>query len=250
MSLFPIFLKLTGRRCLVVGAGNIAESKIHSLLDAEADVTVVSIEAFQSIHDLAAEGSLKLHLRPFTESDVDGSFLVVSGTNVPEVNRAVFAEAQRQNILVNAVDDPPYCDYYFPSIVQRGRLADCHFHRRRKPGACPASPQRAERAAAAGPWSVAVGAWPPSPRGDRHGAAWATPARCCCTRWLHARCAVRRHAPRVKWHVRMRGSGIPNAIPRSPDRRAHCPAPPHGLEPSLSREPSILWVRAPATRSC
>ncbi len=58
----------------------------------------------------------------FTPTDVDGNFLVVSGTNVPEVNRAVFAEAQRQNILVNAVDDPPYCDYYFPSVVRRGDL--------------------------------------------------------------------------------------------------------------------------------
>ena len=106
----------------MVGAGNIAESKILSLLEAEAEVTVVSLEAFPRIHDLAAEGSLTLHLRPFTESDVDGNFLVVAGTDVAEVNRAVFAEAQRQHILVNAVDDPPYCDYYFPSVVRRGDM--------------------------------------------------------------------------------------------------------------------------------
>ncbi len=122
MSLFPIFLKLTGRRCLVVGAGNIAESKILSLLEAEAEVTVVALEAFPRIQELASEGALTLHLRSFTDRDVDGSFLVVAGTNVAEVNRAVFAEAQRQNILVNAVDDPPYCDYYFPSVVRRGDL--------------------------------------------------------------------------------------------------------------------------------
>jgi precorrin-2 dehydrogenase/sirohydrochlorin ferrochelatase len=122
MSLFPIYLKLTARRCLVVGAGSIAESKIQSLLDAEADVTVVATRASAIVQQLAANGELKLHLREFVDSDIDGNFLVVAGTDVPEVNRAVFAGAERRNILVNAVDDPPYCDYYFPSIVKRGDL--------------------------------------------------------------------------------------------------------------------------------
>ena len=122
MSLFPIYLKLTARRCLVVGAGSIAESKIQSLLDAEADVTVVATRASALVQQLAATGEIKLHLREFTDSDIDGNFLVVAGTDVPEVNRAVFAGAERRNILVNAVDDPPYCDYYFPSIVKRGDL--------------------------------------------------------------------------------------------------------------------------------
>ncbi len=122
MSLFPIFLKLTGRRCLVAGAGTIAESKIESLLDADADVTVVATRASRSVQQHAANGELKLHLREFQDSDLDGNFLVVAGTDVPEVNRAVFAGAERRGILVNAVDDPPYCDYYFPSIVKRGDL--------------------------------------------------------------------------------------------------------------------------------
>ena len=122
MSLFPIYLKLTARRCLVVGAGNIAESKIQSLVDAEAEVTVVATRASSVVQQLAAHGEIKLHLREFIDSDIDGNFLVVAGTDVPEVNRAVFAGAERRNILVNAVDDPPYCDYYFPSIVKRGDL--------------------------------------------------------------------------------------------------------------------------------
>ncbi len=122
MSLFPIYLKLTARRCLVVGAGSIAESKIQSLLEAEADVTVVATRASAIVQQLAADGEIKLHLREFVDSDIDGNFLVVAGTDVPEVNRAVFAGAERRNILVNAVDDPPYCDYYFPSIVRRGDL--------------------------------------------------------------------------------------------------------------------------------
>lgn len=122
MSLFPIYLKLTGRRCLVVGAGNIAESKIESLHDADADVTVVATRVSPRVQQLADNGEIHLHVREFTDADIDGNFLVVAGTDVPEVNRAVFAGAERRNIMVNAVDDPPYCDYYFPSIVKRGDL--------------------------------------------------------------------------------------------------------------------------------
>lgn len=122
MSLFPIFMKLAGRRCLVVGAGVIAESKIVSLLEAEAEVTVVATRASAVVTELAANGELQLELREFVDSDLDGRFLVVAGTDVAEVNRAVFAGSQARNILVNAVDDPPYCDYYFPSLVRRGDL--------------------------------------------------------------------------------------------------------------------------------
>lgn len=122
MSLFPIFLKLTGRRCLVVGAGSIAESKIESLHGADAEVTVVATRVSPRVQQMASNGEVQLHLRAFEDADIDGQFLVVAGTDVPEVNRAVFAGAERRGILVNAVDDPPYCDYYFPSIVKRGDL--------------------------------------------------------------------------------------------------------------------------------
>ncbi len=122
MSLFPIYLKLTGRRCMVVGAGNIAESKIESLHDADANVTVVATRVSRRVQQLADNGEIHLHVREFVDADIEGNFLVVAGTDVPEVNRAVFAGAERRNILVNAVDDPPYCDYYFPSIVKRGDL--------------------------------------------------------------------------------------------------------------------------------
>jgi precorrin-2 dehydrogenase/sirohydrochlorin ferrochelatase len=123
MSLFPIFLKLTGRSCLVIGAGNLAESKIQSLLVAEAAVTVIAPEASAAIESLAAEGALTWHQRPYAAGDVaPGTFLVVTATNVPAVNRAVYLEATGKSILCNAVDDPPYCDFFFPSIVRRGDL--------------------------------------------------------------------------------------------------------------------------------
>jgi precorrin-2 dehydrogenase/sirohydrochlorin ferrochelatase len=122
MSLFPIFLKMEGRPCLVVGAGEIAESKIHSLLAAGARVTVVAPDAKPGLAALAKNGRFTWHLREFVDADLDGTFLVVAATNFPEVNAAVYREAVRRNVLCNAVDDPPNCDFYFPSIVKRGKL--------------------------------------------------------------------------------------------------------------------------------
>ncbi|QNI32325.1 bifunctional precorrin-2 dehydrogenase/sirohydrochlorin ferrochelatase [Alloacidobacterium dinghuense] len=122
MSLFPIFLKLQDRRCLVVGAGEIAESKIHSLLAAGADVTVVSPEAKPDLIASANVGLFTWHRREYAAADLDGMFLVVAATDSLEVNAAVYRDAVDRNILCNAVDDPPNCDFYFPSVVRRGRL--------------------------------------------------------------------------------------------------------------------------------
>jgi len=122
MSLFPMFLKLTARRCVVVGAGTIAEGKIESLLQAEAQVTVVAPEALPRVREWAEGGDITWVRREYGEGDLAGAFLAVAATATPEVNRAVFAEAQERGVLINAVDDPPFCDFYFPSIVKRGEL--------------------------------------------------------------------------------------------------------------------------------
>ncbi len=122
MSLFPMFLKLTARRCVVVGAGAIAESKIESLLAAEAQVTVVAPEALPRVREWAEGGDIEWVRREYREGDLESAFLAVAATATPEVNRAVFAEATERGVLMNAVDDPPFCDFYFPSIVKRGEL--------------------------------------------------------------------------------------------------------------------------------
>jgi precorrin-2 dehydrogenase / sirohydrochlorin ferrochelatase len=122
MSLFPIFLKLTGRPCIVIGAGNLAESKIESLQTANASVTVIAPNASERIVAMAESGEVVWHQREYATGDLAGQFLVVAATDVPEVNRAVFAEAEAAGILINAVDDPPFCDFYFPSVVRRGNL--------------------------------------------------------------------------------------------------------------------------------
>ena len=122
MSLFPIFLKLTGRHCVVIGAGHLAESKVESLRAADGAITVIAPQASERIAQRAEAGELTLHQRPYQPGDLAGAFLVVAATNDPAVNRAVFAEATAKGVLCNAVDDPPFCDFYFPSVVRRGEL--------------------------------------------------------------------------------------------------------------------------------
>ncbi|MBS1822929.1 MAG: bifunctional precorrin-2 dehydrogenase/sirohydrochlorin ferrochelatase [Acidobacteria bacterium] len=122
MSLFPIFLKLTGRRSVVIGAGHLAESKIESLRTAGAAITVIAPAASERIREQADAGDLQYHPRAYRHGDLQSAFLVVAATNDPAVNRAVFAEATAAGVLCNAVDDPPFCDFYFPSVVRRGEL--------------------------------------------------------------------------------------------------------------------------------
>jgi precorrin-2 dehydrogenase/sirohydrochlorin ferrochelatase len=122
MSLFPIFLKLTARPCIVIGAGNLAESKIESLQAANARLSVIAPKASARIIAMAASGEITWQQREYAPGDLAGNFLVIAATDNPAVNRAVFAEAEAANILVNAVDDPPFCDFYFPSVVRRGDL--------------------------------------------------------------------------------------------------------------------------------
>src|SRR5260370_23119128 len=111
MDLFPIFLKIAARPCIVIGAGNLAESKIESLQAAHARVTVIAPEARPRIGDLAAAGEIEWLQREYVEGDLTGHFLVVAGTNNPAVNRAGFNGATEKNVLCNAGDDPPFFDF-------------------------------------------------------------------------------------------------------------------------------------------
>jgi precorrin-2 dehydrogenase / sirohydrochlorin ferrochelatase len=122
MSLFPMFVKLTGRPVVVIGAGTIAESKIESLLQAEASVRVIAPEALPRVQAWSEAGDITWTKREYLSGDLEDTFLVVAATATPEVNRAVFAEATERSVLCNAVDDPPFCDFYFPSVVRRGEL--------------------------------------------------------------------------------------------------------------------------------
>src|ERR1035437_211204 len=121
-SLLPIFLKLDGRRGLLVGAGNVARDKIGSLLRTGLRLRVVAPQACLEIREFAAEGKLEWIQRRFEVSDLDGNFVVIAATNSPEVNASVYRGAVERNILCNSVDDIPNCDFFFGSVVSRGEL--------------------------------------------------------------------------------------------------------------------------------
>jgi uroporphyrin-III C-methyltransferase / precorrin-2 dehydrogenase / sirohydrochlorin ferrochelatase len=122
MSLLPIFIKLEGRRCLLVGAGNVALEKIGSLLKTGLKLRVIAPQARDEVRQLAAEGKLEFIQRAFEVSDLGGNYLVIAATDVPEVNAAVYRGAVEQGILCNSVDDIPNCDFFFGSVVSRGEL--------------------------------------------------------------------------------------------------------------------------------
>ncbi len=120
--LLPIFVKLEARPCLVVGAGIVGSQKIMSLLECGALVTVVAPWAKPEIEELVSAGRLQWRQRTYKPADLDGISLAIAASSDPEVNHAVFRDATERGVLANAVDDPPFCDFYFSSVVRRGPL--------------------------------------------------------------------------------------------------------------------------------
>lgn len=120
--LYPLFLKLDAAPTLVVGAGTIAKHKVVSLLRCGAAVTVVAPDACPKISSMADEGRLRLERRAFVPEDVDGKRLVIAATSDTAVNEAVMRRCRASGVLVNVVDDPERCDFYVPSVVERGRV--------------------------------------------------------------------------------------------------------------------------------
>jgi precorrin-2 dehydrogenase/sirohydrochlorin ferrochelatase len=121
-DLFPMFLKLNGKRCLVVGAGKIGEPKIASLIGTGARIRVIALEASEAVHEWAREGKIGLELRSFRSHDLDGTFLVVVATASSELNELIYHEAQARGVLCNVVDVPEFCNFYYPAVVRRGGL--------------------------------------------------------------------------------------------------------------------------------
>lgn len=121
-ALFPAFLKLEGRTCIVVGAGAIAEQKLGGLIEAGASVTVVAPEASARIREQVYAGAVQWKQRAFKPSDLDRASLVIAATGDPRINERVFREAEVRRILCNAVDEPERCHFYYPAVVRRGDL--------------------------------------------------------------------------------------------------------------------------------
>ena len=116
--LYPIFLDLSGRRCVVVGGGEVAGRKARGLLRAGADVVMISPEVKPGLADLGFE----VHARPYRAGDLEGAFLAFTATDSREVNAAVAREARERGIPANVADRPSEGDFALPSTLRRGRL--------------------------------------------------------------------------------------------------------------------------------
>lgn len=122
-ELYPAFLNLQGRTCLVVGGGAVAERKVQALLRTGARLTVVAPAVTDRLRTLAKAGEIVWRERPFEAEDLDGMALAFIATSSAEVNALVAAEARNRSIWANVADAPELCDFQVPAALRRGRAA-------------------------------------------------------------------------------------------------------------------------------
>ena len=122
MRLYPLALKIAGRRCVVAGGGRVAERKVQSLRECGAEVVVVSPGLTPDLEEMASRGEIETVRRAFEPADLEGAVLAIAATDDTAVNEAVLAAGKTHSVLVNVVDVPELCDLYVPASVNRGEL--------------------------------------------------------------------------------------------------------------------------------
>jgi precorrin-2 dehydrogenase/sirohydrochlorin ferrochelatase len=138
-------LRLSGRKCLVVGGGDVGLEKIEGLLACDGEVVLVAPDACEEVRALAEEGSIEWVRRRFEPADLEGKFMAIAATDDTDVNIAVYDAAEERAMLVNVVDVPSLCNFILPAIVRTGPLAIAIS----TAGASPALAQRMKREVAA-----------------------------------------------------------------------------------------------------
>ncbi len=116
-------LRLTGRRCVVVGGGEIGLEKVEGLLACGGRVVLIAPDAIDALQELAAEGSIEWERREYRPGDLEGTFIAIAATSDTDVNIRVYEDAEERAMLVNVVDVPPLCNFILPAIVRTGPLA-------------------------------------------------------------------------------------------------------------------------------
>ena len=119
MAYFPFFVDISDKKILIVGGGKVALRKAEKLLSFGADVAAVSPVFCK---EFAALEGVMLNCREFTDSDIDGAFAVIAATDDRALNAHIYRLCSGRNILVNTVDDPENCGFYFPALVQSGSV--------------------------------------------------------------------------------------------------------------------------------
>jgi precorrin-2 dehydrogenase len=118
---YPVVLRLEGRRCLVVGGGGVARRKVEGLLAAGAVVSVVAPVVDDELRAVAADAGDRLTIeeRPYREEDLAGAWLAIAATDDASVQQRVFDDGERAGVWVNAADDPDRCALFLPAVHRR-----------------------------------------------------------------------------------------------------------------------------------
>lgn len=119
MALFPLFVNLENRKCIVVGGGNVASRKVKTLVDFQAEIIVISPLIQKSILDLQMEGLVTCVFKEYTSEDLEAAYLVVAATSDKAINSEIASDAMKRNIHVNVVDSPELCTFSFPAIARK-----------------------------------------------------------------------------------------------------------------------------------
>ncbi len=117
---YPIFLNVRGRKCVVVGGGEVAWRKVEALLEHGAKVDVVSPDLCPGLEELAGVGQIRASRRSYRKGDLKGALIAIAATDDQSINRLVASEAREIGVLVNVVDDPASSDFIVPSRICRG----------------------------------------------------------------------------------------------------------------------------------
>lgn len=119
---YPVFLNISGRRCIVVGGGQVALRKVRTLLEHGANITVISPEFCPELNQLAENGEIEARQQGYREGDLAGAFVVIAATDDGAINQQVVREARETGALINVVDDADNSDFIAPSVVRRGDI--------------------------------------------------------------------------------------------------------------------------------
>ncbi len=122
MSYFPMYMDMNNLKVLLVGGGYIATEKLEKLIDFTKDITIITIDIEQNAQDIVDKYSLKLHKRAYKTGDIDNFDIVIVATDTVELHKEIYEESRGSRVLVNSVDNRDYCDFIFPSYVQKGDL--------------------------------------------------------------------------------------------------------------------------------
>ena len=122
MSFFPMYMDMQNLKVLLVGGGYIATEKLEKLIDFTKNITVITINVEKEAQKIIEENSLTLQQRAYKTGDINGFDIVIVATDTVELHKEIYEESRDKRVLVNSVDNTDYCDFIFPSYVQKGDL--------------------------------------------------------------------------------------------------------------------------------